>query len=157
MKNNNGVSLISLIVTIIAIIIIAGISYFQGLETPTTAMRSKFMDEIMSIKTELAAVRAKNYIEHDDMNYGFEEVELFNAPAEFISFSDDATVGYLINFDMLEFKPQNRGKADITTGSAIFKKDDVYVYDKNGAVYYVKGFQEEDSIYYNAKSYIKGN
>ena len=156
MKNNNGISLISLIVTIIAIIIIAGISYFEGLDTPKTATRSKFTDEVMSIKTELATVRAKNYMEHDDMNYGFEKVILVDAPTEFISFSgESADVGYLINLEMFGFKPQNRGKAEVTSGSVTFKKDDVYVYDKNGAVYYAKGFQEDDTIYYNSKSFVE--
>lgn len=153
-KNNNGISLISLIVTIIAIIIIASISYFNGLEAPETASFSKFMDEIVSIRTELATVRAKNLMEHDDMNYGFKKVILVDMPYGFVSFSGDACdVGYLIDFELLDYKPMNRGMEEITGNEVIFGEDDAYVYDSNGAVYYVKGYENEDKLYFNAKCF----
>lgn len=155
LKTKEGISLISLVITIIAIIIIAGISFFNGLDTPDTAIFSKFTEEISNIRVAVATVRARNSMEHNDENYGFKAVTLLNAPEDFVSFSNDASnkTGYVIDFDLIDYKPESRGMAIITEEEITFENDDVYVYDKNGAVYYVKGFANEDKIYYNAKCF----
>lgn len=151
-KNNNGISLISLIITIIVIIILASIAYFSGFRTPETAMLSKFTEEISNLRTSVATVRANNAIEKDDENYGFKYVHLVNAPDRFISFSNDDSdkTGYLVDISVLDYKPANRGKGTISGDQVNFGKDDVYVYDKNGAIYYVGGFLDDGKVYYNA-------
>ena len=47
-KRNLGVSLISLIITIIVIIILASISFFGGMKTPENALLANFDEEVKS-------------------------------------------------------------------------------------------------------------
>lgn len=154
LKNNNGISLISLVITIIVIIILAGISFFNGLKTPESALRSLFTDEVVSVRVAVANARAKNLIEYDDENYGFYYVSIDNAPDNFVSFSTGNITGYVVDFDLLDYVPNVRGKGLVSSGDQVtFGEDDVYIYDKNGSVYYVGGFADEDKIYYNSVTF----
>ena len=151
MLKNYGISLVSLIITIVAIIILATIAYFNGIKAPDTAIFTRFTDEMASLKTSVATKRANNFSEYGDVNYGFKYVTLVNAPDNFVSFADDGSkTGYLIDLNLLDFKPEARGTAVISGNQVTFGKDDVYVYDKNGAVYYVAGVAYKDGLYYNA-------
>lgn len=153
-KNNAGVSLFTLIITIVSIVILAGIALFNSLDTPDNAMFSKFSDEVDSLRISVGVYRARCLVDYDDENYGFNPVQLVDAPEEFISFSGDASdMGYVIDLDLIDFKPTVRGKGDVNVNKVTFGKDDVFVYDKNGRIYYAKGFSNSDKLYYNATSF----
>ena len=89
------------------------------------------------------------------MNAGFEEVVIYNAPADFISTSSTAgeVKGYLINWDQFDDKA-SFGLGSVSEGKVYFGKDDVLVYDKNGTVYYAKGYEDGEELYYNATVYV---
>ena len=99
-------------------------------------------------------VRAESFEETRKLDDKFELVEIINAPEGYISVSNNQgkTLGYLVDISLLKDSP-SFGKGTVATnGKAEFDKDDVFVYDKNGTVYYVKGFDSHDGdrIYYNA-------
>ena len=50
----------------------------------------------------------------------------------------------------MDYKPNVRGKGAITNGTVTFGVDDVYIYDKNGTIFYVKGYLSDNKLYYNA-------
>ena len=155
MGKSDGVSLISLIVTIICIIIIATISVFSGFGTPEMAAFSKFTEEINNVKVAITNKRAENFAEYDNADYGFTKVIVKNAPASFSTFDSSEVTGYLVNFDKIDYSLIDYGNGVITDGEVEFEKDDVFVYDSKGIVYYVLGYEYEDKIYYNAKTYIE--
>ena len=143
-KKNNGITLISLIVTIISIIILATIVIFAGYNAPNNALFSDFTDEMSNMRVAVNTFKAQNLAKY----------KLKDAPEDFISFSGDAEykVGYAIDCELLNYIPEFRGKDDNLT-EATFGKDDVYVYDKKGTIYYVRGYLKDDSnrIYYNSR------
>lgn len=155
LKNNKGVSLITLIITIVVIIIIAGVSFYSAEKTPESTTFYKYTEEIADIRTALALYRANCLTKYDDENYGFKYVTLANAPDTFVSCSDDASevTGYVVDFGLLDYIPQSRGKGIVNSEQVKFEEDDVFVYDKNGAVYYAEGFSHNDRLYFNAKTY----
>ena len=73
-----------------------------------------------------------------------------NAPKEFISISDDAVKGYLIDTSRFKDKP-NFGNATISGTTVKFDLDDVLVYDQNGSIYYARGYlnDKDKQLYYN--------
>lgn len=154
MDSNNGISLLSLVVTIIVIIILASISIFSGLNTPEQASLSIFMEELSNIRVAVASARTKNFEASGDLNKGFTEVVLADAPSSFVSFEAGTSKGYVVNFDLLDYNVRGTGKGDSTVSAATFGVEDIYVYDKNGTVFYVKGFADDGKIYYNANTYV---
>lgn len=153
--NNKGITLISLIITIISIIILASIAIFSSDSTPEYAIFSTFTEELDDIQTAVAIKRANGIANYDNENYDFLKVELVNAPEKFKSFDEGKITGYLIDFSKLDFKPNGTGLETLVGNVATFKQNDVYVYDKNGTVYYVKGFENEGKIYFTMTSYVE--
>lgn len=152
-KCNSGVSLISLIITIIAIIILASISLFGGMRTPENAMLANFFEDVNNVRTALATYRAGMFEEKGDMDYDAKTVELVDAPSEFVSISESSTKGYVVDMSKLNYSTKVIAK-DAFDGSIVtFGVDDVIVYDKLGAVYYAKGYKDENKLYYNVKCY----
>ena len=156
-KNNSGINLISLIITIISIIIIAAITMFSGFGTPKMANFSRFTEEINNIRVSVANLRAENLANYDDSNYAFSKVTIENAPDSFSSCSDNGAeiTGYLVNFDILDYNVNSYGQQEINDGKVVFEEDDVFVFDSKGIIYYALGFEHEDKLYFNAKTYRK--
>lgn len=154
--NQRGISLISLVVTVIVVMIIAAISLYDGQTTPEMANRSVFMQEIDDLRVELGILRANHFAETGNADEGFELVMVYNAPEEFVSVSEDINVmqGYLIDFNELDKSYYGNGTLSVA-GQVHFGKDDVFVYDKNGTVYYAAGFEDQDTgeVYYNSISH----
>lgn len=152
-KRNLGVSLISLIITIIVIIILASISFFGGMRTPENALLANFDEEVNNVRTALATYRAGLFEEYGDMDYEAKVVEIIDAPSEFVSISDSSTKGYVVDMSKLNYSTKVIAKDAFEGDTVTFDVDDVIVYDKLGAVYYAKGYRDEDKLYYNVKCY----
>ncbi|MBQ9313567.1 MAG: hypothetical protein IJ220_00970 [Clostridia bacterium] len=100
-------------------------------------------------------LRTEKFEKYRDINYGFEFVTIENAPKDFVSFPISGTnevVGYLIDTGELEDLP-SFGKGTVSENTVFFDLDDVLVYDKNGNVFYAKGYPHDGRYYYNATSY----
>ena len=151
--SNKGISLISLIITIITIIIIATISIYNGYKTPEMADLTSFTSDMDMARVKLGTVRAQNFEEYGDKDYSFQEVYIQNAPEGFISISNDEIKGYLIHKDIYKGVLKKYGNGTISGDTVEFDMDDVFVYDKNGTVYYAKGYFNDGKLFYNATSY----
>lgn len=153
--NNKGITLISLIITIISIIILASIAIFSSDSTPEYAIFSTFTEELDDIQMAVAIKRANGIANYDDENYGFKKVEIMNAPEKFKSFDEGSCTGYYVDFSLIDFKPSDTGFETLTSDVVTFKKNDVYVYDKSGIVYYVEGLESEGRIYFTQNCYVE--
>lgn len=148
---DRGVSLISVIITVISIILIAAISIYSGFKTPDTAIFSSFVSTLDGIRIEVANVRAESFEKNRDMNKEFKKVNIENAPSDFISFpnNEHQIQGYVIDTSKLADKPKY-GNDSVDGDTVEFGKDDVFVYDKNGTIYYAKGYLYDGEYFYTA-------
>ena len=150
---NKGVSLVSMIITIIVIIILASIVIFTGMDTPEQATFSRFLEELSNIKVAVGTKRANNFENSGDMNDGFSQVTLNDAPDTFVSFIDSSDVGYIVDFDLIDYEPLGLGLGSTDVSEATFGVEDIFVYDKNGTIFYVKGYPNDGLIYYNSRAH----
>ena len=96
--------------------------------------------------------RAEKFKKLRDFNSGYREVTIKNAPTDFVSFENGESTdikGYFVDLNNLKTKLLF-GNGTITDNTVTFGKDDVLVYDKNGKVYYAKGYEYDGKVYYNA-------
>lgn len=153
--NNKGITLISLIIIIISIIILASIAIFNSFSAPEYAIFSTFTEELDSLQTSIAIKRANGIANYDDENYGFKKVEIIDAPEKFKSFDEGTSTGYYVDLSLVDFELSGTGQEELVGDVVTFKENDVYIYDKNGIVYYVKGIENEGYIYFTQNCYVE--
>ena len=149
---NTGITLISVIITIIVIIILAGVAIYNGYGTPETASFTNYTDIIDNIRLEIGTIRANNFADYRDKERGFTLVTIENAPEDFVSASDVSgeIKGYLIDMEKLSKRIHFGQGTPANDNVVVFDEDDVLVYDKNGTIYYTKGYWYKDRLFYNA-------
>lgn len=152
-KSSSGISLISLIITIITIIILASIAFFNGERAPESALLANFFEEVENVREALATYRITLFEENGDTDYEAKSVEIVGAPSEFKSISNSSTKGYVVDMSKLSYSTKTIAKGEFAGDTVTFGVDDVLVYDKLGAVYYAKGYKDENKLYYNVKCY----
>lgn len=137
----------SLVVTIIIVIILATILIQTSSSLPGDATYVKFSEELINVESAIDTLRTQNAGKGDTkekINAGFREVTLKNAPNDFESFDTVGTdvKGYLVNLKTIGYTNAEYGQSYDDGKTVIeFLKDDVYVYDATGTVYYVKGIE----------------
>ena len=159
MKNNDGISIITLVITIISIIILFAISIFAMFNTTDSAEKSKFYHTISEVQTATDIKRKQSYIISSYLNSSgliepFDEIDIINPIESFLdsNLSKEGVQGYLINLETLNISGSYIGNDFENTSNnkkAIFNQSDVFVYDKTGIVYYAKGYRIGDEIFYN--------
>lgn len=155
MKREKGVSLISLVITIMVLIILAAIAYGLSTRPIDTAGEVKFLQELADVRSSVNVKRAansKNGLDERTINSGFAKVSITNAPKGFASFDADDVTGYVVDLSTIEYDKLRRGQGylDFEEGDTVnFGEDDVYIFDADGNVYYAKGFENEsgDTVY----------
>ncbi len=154
LSEESAVSLVALIITIIVIIILAAISIFYTFNTADKANQATFVNELSNVQEHTNVKRTENEkLDINDKNYGFNAIKVINKPNEFENVVDDEdTYGYMIDLDYIGMNGANFGREyktlDYTSDEVIFGVTDVYIYDKYGVVYYVRGFKTEDGVIY---------
>lgn len=159
MKNKKGISMVSLAVTVIVLIILALLAYYNSTTSVDNANKSSFLQELKDVEESVANKRITNQIYgtgDEVINKGFYKVTVTNPPASFTSFDKNTLTGYVVDLELVQFEDSIRGQkyVDYKAGSVErvnFGKDDVYVYDANGTVYYAKGVAIQDTLYYSAQ------
>ena len=149
--NNEGVSVITLVITIIVIIVLAAIALLNSDSTVDMAIESMFISELSDVQDYTTLKRNENMIQ-GDANIGFIRVKVNNPPSDFISVkpsTPNITYGYLVDLSLIGIKDAKRGldytKFTTTDSEVTFRVNDVYVYDGDGAVYYLKGFNKDEA------------
>ena len=123
------------------------------IRTPENAMLANFFEDVNNVRTALATYRTELFEEKGDTDYGAKVVELVDAPSEFVSISESSTKGYVVDMSKLNYSTKVIAKDAFDGNIVTFGVDDVIVYDKLGAVYYAKGYKDENKLYYNVKCY----
>ena len=140
-----GVSLITLVITIIVIIILVAITIYTSLSTVDNANYASFASEYDEVNSATHRTLQNNVLNGDSVearNQGFTKVRVENPPSNFVSVSDDSISGYLVDLDTINVSGTKTGKGDVINERVTFGKDDVYIYDANKNVYYVKGYYD---------------
>ena len=140
-----GVSLITLVITIIVIIILVAITIYTSLSTVDNANYASFASEYDEVNSATHRTLQNNVLNGDSVearNQGFTKVRVENPPSNFVSVSDDSISGYLVDLDTINVSGTKTGKGDVINERVTFEKDDVYIYDANKNVYYVKGYYD---------------
>ena len=158
MKNNSGISMITIVITIIVIIILTTISIETSSKVPDEANFTKYRQEIKNVQTGVESAKVKNAAKGTSeakLNAGFKKVYLEEAPASFVSFgeSDELIRGYLVDLETIGYKEAEYGQAYVNyaEGDTLTfggKEYDVFVYDAEWNVYYVKGLKYDGSMNY---------
>ena len=152
-----GISLITLVITIIVIVILAAIVLFASLTTVDNANYATFASEFDEINSGTQATLRNNILNGNseaERNAGFTKVKVENAPGSFVSVSEDSISGYVVDLDTIKVSGTKTGKGEVIAETVTFGKDDVYVYDDEGKVYYAKGYNDsEGNLKYRLEEY----
>lgn len=158
LKKECGVSMITLIITIIVIIILTTIAMKTTSDTPDQANMTKYKQEIKNVQTAIEVRKVKNAANgtsEEKMNVGFKKVKLKNAPENFVSFDEyyEDTTGYIVDLEEINYLDSNFGQAYEKYESEEYltfgdKDCDVFVYDADFKVYYIKGIKYDGSMNY---------
>jgi Tfp pilus assembly major pilin PilA len=158
-SQQNGISLIALIITIIVIIILAAIVIGVALNTPENANRAKFASDMSEVQHAVKVKLAENYNQFVtnpnsvDLNSGFTRVSVNGAPDNFDSFaiegSETGTIGYLVNLNTIKMENLTMGQGYKTAIEVTFGATDAFVYDAEGEVFYAFGYQYDGTTYYS--------
>ena len=164
MKNNQGISLIVLIITIVIVIILASIVIQTTSDVPDKAQYTKYMQVMKNVQVGVDNAKIENArkgMTENKLMAGFKKVYLEKAPSEFVSFGEiyDPVTGYLVNLEKIDYGDAEFGHGylayfsgdeipTITFGSS---SGDAYVIDADWQVYYIKGLNYDGSMNYSIK------
>ena len=145
-KNGKGVTLLTLIITIVVMIIIASIAIYSGSQVIKDAQKEDVKTNMLLIQAEM-----KNYVEQAKFE-GKDTIDgvTVNNVTLHIQSADDAVNGagnevknyYRILNDMSDFNLGNLNKPELYLIAFDINKVEVYVYflngieDSNGSIYY---------------------
>lgn len=157
-KAQKGVSLITVVITIVVIIIISAITIQSSSEIPDEAHYTKYKQTMKNVQTGVDEAKIKNAQKgttEEKLTAGFKKVILENAPAKFVSFGayDEEITGYIVDLEKINYLEAEYGKAytEYESGDKVkfgAKESDVYVFDSEWTVYYVRGLDYNDSKNY---------
>ena len=157
-KSQSGISMITLVITIIVILILSVIIFSSSNDSISTAGKGIFIRELSLVQEAASEKRLDNQIHgtsEEQTNKGFYKTKIKNPPVNFVSFSESEVYGYVIDLKYTHVEDADRGHdylrfaTDINSNIVEFGVDDVYIYDAEGKVFYVKGFGTDDAIYYS--------
>ena len=152
----------SLVITIIVVIILAMIFIPGSSRMPDEANYANFAEEVNNIEEGVQQIRLNNAAKGDTeekINAGFKKVTLINAPSEFQSFDSTGitSTGYVVDLEAIKYENAEFGhEYEIETSELEFTKEDVYVYDSTGTVFYVKGTNYQNEIIHRPFDSIAG-
>ena len=159
-KNQKGISMVSMVIMIIVILILAGIIFSSSNDSIDNTGRGIFIRELGLVQQAAAEKRLDNQIygsSEEQTNKGFYKTKVKNPPVNFVSFSEEEIYGYVIDLAYTHVEDADRGHdyprfaVNMESNIVEFGVDDVYIYDAEGKVFYVKGYGTDDSIYYSAE------
>lgn len=161
LKEEKGITVMTLVITIIVIVIIVTITMRTTSDLPDEAHYTKYMqimDDVQLGVENAKILNAEKGTTEKKLTEGFTKVYLENAPEGFVSFgeADEKITGYLVNLEKINYETAEYGKAynDFIEESTLTfgeKEYDVYVFDKEWTVYYVKGLKYDGSMNYTFK------
>lgn len=157
-KRQKGVSMVSLVITIIVMLILAGIIFLSSTNSIEQAGVGVFVRELALVRQAASEKKLDNQIygtSEENTYKGFYKTKIKNPPANFVSFSETEIYGYVIDLEYVHTEDAERGHdykrfaTNIAANVVEFGVDDVYVLDKEGNIFYAKGWETDDGIHYS--------
>lgn len=165
---NQGISLITLIITIIVIIILAAIVIFTGLGTPDSAQLASFTQQVDNVYSAVLNKYAELYLAHN-LSGEYRTKEQIYIEIAAGADRDSVTSGVTgttrtmtMVDDCININPTN--SADMTNKFSAHivlpkinnEQDDWYV-TEDGAVFNQNGFVHDGKVYFNGYTYEIGD
>ena len=163
---NQGISLISLIITIIVIIILAAIVIFSGLGTPDSANLAAFTKQCENVSDAVLNRYALLYEHHSLNQEPRTQEQIYMEIADGVEFSGDTARGQSMgatqcrNIDAdaatAAVTEDNRAPLNMTLPQVNHKNDAWYV-TKDGKIFNTTGFPYDGKTYFNGSTYQVGD
>ena len=162
LKNETGVTLVMLVITILVAIVLTTIVMTTSSDIPDDANYAKFIQELKNIQVGIDNTKIDNSFhgtDEEDLTKGFIKVYLEDAPTTFQTFENELyapITGYIVDFETINYPEAEYGRAfkEYESGDTLTFGDkdcDVFVFDREWTVYYVKGLQYDGTMNYTAK------
>ena len=157
-KRQRGVSMVSLVITIIVMLILSGIIFLSSTDSIEQAGVGVFVREIALVRQAANEKKLDNQIagtSEENTYKGFYKTKIKNPPVNFVSFSEDEIYGYVIDLEYVHTEDAERGHdykrfaTNVENNFVEFGVDDVYVVDKEGNVFYAKGWITDEGVHYS--------
>ncbi len=141
-KNEKGITLTTLILTVVLILIIGGMMGYYSTSGLNLKRINNMYSDIEQIQTEVDTYYLKN-----------NELPLLNVSVSFSNFlnPNDNSEYYVIDLSKLGNLKLNYGKEfeNIKSSDKLENYTDVYIINKQSqTIYYLKGIEFEDNTYY---------
>ena len=141
-KNEKGITLTTLILTVVLILIIGGMMGYYSTSGLNLKWINNMYSDIEQIQTEVDTYYLKN-----------NELPLLNVSVSFSNFlnPNDNSEYYVIDLSKLGNLKLNYGKEfeNIKSSDKLENYTDVYIINKQSqTIYYLKGLEFEDNTYY---------
>lgn len=141
-KNEKGITLTTLILTVVLILIIGGMMGYYSTSGLNLKRINNMYSDIEQIQTEVDTYYLKN-----------NELPLLNVSVSFSNYSNpnDNSEYYVIDLSKLGNLKLNYGKEfeNIKLSNNLENYTDVYIINKQSqTIYYLKGIEFEDNTYY---------
>lgn len=143
MKNEKGITLISLIVTIVIMLIIAGVATYSGMEAVQSSQKTAFISEMEMIQAKVNSI-------YEERKNNKEKIEYYNNIGQDISIIDETKLATLF--------PENNFSGFKYFNSNDLKKLDLYNINHEVLINYdtrevinLNGIEIEGTIYYKLK------
>lgn len=141
-KNENGITLTTLVLTVVLILLISGIMGYYSTSGLDMQKVNNMYSDIEQIQTEIDTYYLKN-----------NKLPILNVSVSFYNFSNpnDSSEYYVIDLSKLGNLRLNYGKEfeNIKSSNQLGDYTDVYIINKQSqTIYYLKGIEFEDKTYY---------
>jgi type II secretory pathway pseudopilin PulG len=156
---NKGFSMITIVITVVVIIILTSIVMQTSSDVPDKANYTKYVNVVKGVQSAIEDAKLKNSRKgstEEKLTAGFDRVYLENAPENFASFGTvyEDTRGYLVDLQKIDYleAEYGQGYSNFNSGDKLKfgdKNCDVFVFDADWTVYYVKGLKYNGSMNYN--------
>lgn len=156
MKDKRGISLTALMLTMVVALIVIAITSSQ-FDLNTSAKTARFNQELSELEKGIdlrRTLNSKGSIKDADKDFCMVYVA-GNIPQNFESISSHSNMAYLVSLDKLGYDELHSGNdyknfeaQNSIVKTVTFGTDDVYVYDKNINVFYIKGYKVDDVTYH---------
>ena len=157
-ERQKGISLVSLVITIIVIIILSTMTFLSSNNSIKQTGVGIFVRELSLVRQAAHEKRLDNQVagtSEENTYKGFYKTKVKNPPANFVSFSETDLYAYVIDLEYVHTEDADRGhdykkfRTNFDSNVVEFGVDDVYILDKEGNVFYVKGYETDTGIHYS--------
>lgn len=164
---NQGISLITLIITIIVIIILAAIVIFTGLGTPDSAQLASFTQQVDNVYSAVLNKYADLYLAHNLSGEYRTKEQIYKEIATGADNGDNRTAkmtgqttGTVVGYENI-LPAQSKDMTNAFSAHIVLPKinnsDTEWYVTSDGAIFNQNGFVHDGKVYFNGYTYQVGD